>query len=65
MGMTAEHCLICIETQFMPDIEIAVSALVVPRTDCNIDVPVIIDTNVISWYQERCENKQSENVPAE
>ena len=60
------HCVqIYVETQFMPEIEIAVPALVVPTTDYNIDVPVILGTNVISRYQERCENEQAENIPAE
>ena len=60
------HCIeVSVEVDFMPGIELVVPALVVPTTDYHKEVPVIVGTNIISRYQERCEHEHSENVPAE
>ena len=44
--------------------EVVAPALVVPTTDYHKDVPVIVGTNIISRYQELCDDC-SEDVPAE
>ena len=47
---------------FMKSKVIEVPALVVPETDYNLEVPVVIGTNVISRCQDQADN---ENVPQE
>ena len=60
------HCIeVSVEVDFMPGIELVVPALVVPTTEYHKEVPVIVGTNIISRYQERCELEHSKNVTAE
>ena len=54
------HCIeVSVEADFMPGIELVVPALVVPTTEYHNEVPVIVGTNIISRYQERCEHEHS------
>ena len=58
------HCIeVTVEVDFMPGIELTVPALVVPTTEYHKEVPVIVGTNIISRYRERCEDP--EKVPTE
>ena len=60
------HCIeVSVEVDFITGKELVVPALVVPTIEYHKEVPVIVGTNIISRYQERCKHEHSENVTAE